>query len=151
MANASEDALIYELLSTSRTIAVVGASNDPSRASHGVMLFLIQRGYDVFPVNPVAGVDEIHGRPVYPSLASLPAPVDIVDVFRRSEAAGAVCDEAIEIGARAVWMQLGVINEEGAARARKAGLTVVMDRCPRIEIPRLNIPPPPPASSSAST
>ena len=151
MTDAAEDALIYELLSTSRTIAVVGASNDPSRASHGVMRFLIQRGYDVFPVNPVAGVDEIHGRPVYPSLASLPEPVDIVDVFRRSEAAGAVCDEAIEIGARAIWMQLGVINEEGAARARKAGLKVVMDRCPRIEIPRLNIPPPPPASSSAST
>jgi predicted CoA-binding protein len=151
MASSAEDALIYELLSQSRTIAVVGASNDPSRPSNGVMRYLIQRGYDVFPVNPVAGVEQIHGRPVFPDLASLPEPVDLVDVFRRSDAAGAVCDDAIQIGAKAVWMQLGVINEEGAARARKAGLKVVMDRCPRIEIPRLDIPPPPPVGSSATT
>jgi predicted CoA-binding protein len=136
---ANEDALIRDLLTHSKTIAVVGASPRPDRDSHGVMHFLMQRGYDVYPVNPSAGAEEILGRKVYAGLADVPVPIDIVDVFRRSEAAGEVCDEAIAAHAKAVWMQLGVINEEGAERARQAGLKVVMNRCPRIEMPRLGI------------
>jgi predicted CoA-binding protein len=105
------------------------------------MAFLIERGYEVFPVNPSAGVDEILGRKVYTSLAEVPEPIDMVDVFRRSEAAGEVCDEAIAVKAKVVWMQLGVINEAGKERAESAGLKVIMDRCPKIETPRLGIPP----------
>jgi predicted CoA-binding protein len=135
----TDDALIREILAVTRTIALVGASPDPSRDSNSVMRFLIDRGYEVYPVNPLAGVPEIHGRPVYASLEQLPMAVDLVDVFRRSDAAGAVCDEAIAIGAKAVWMQLGVIDESGARRARDAGLKVIMDRCVRIEIRRLGI------------
>jgi predicted CoA-binding protein len=131
------DALITGVLTTTRTIAVVGASPDPTRDSHNIMRFLIEQGYEVYPVNPVAGVPTVLGREVYDSLTSLPVHIDLVDVFRRSEAAGAVCDEAIAIGARAIWMQLGVINEAGAERARNAGLKVIMDRCPRIEMRRL--------------
>jgi predicted CoA-binding protein len=133
------DRLITEVLTTSHTIAVVGASPDQQRDSHHIAAFLIERGYQVFPVNPVAGVPEILGRKVYERLVDIPVSVDIVDVFRRSEAAGEVCDEAVAIGARAVWMQLGVINEAGAERARHAGLKVIMDRCPRIEMRRLRI------------
>ena len=136
----SEDERIREILTSVRTIAVVGASADPSRASNDVMRFLMDRGYEVFPVNPAAGADEIAGRKVYASLADVPVPVDMVDVFRRSELAGGVCDEAITIGAKVVWMQLDVINEEGKQRAEAAGLQVVMDRCPKIEIRRLGIP-----------
>ncbi len=136
-----DDELIRDILTSVRTIALVGASADPSRPSNDVMSFLLERGYEVFPVNPAAGVDEILGRKVYTNLADVPKPIDMVDVFRRSEAAGAVCDEAIEAGAGVVWMQLDVINEEGAQRAEAAGLKVVMDRCPKIEIRRLGIPP----------
>ena len=99
----------------------------------------MESGYEVYPVNPRAAQEDILGRKVYARLADLPEPVDMVDVFRNSDAAGAVCDEAIECGARTVWMQLGVINEAGADRARAAGLIVIMNRCPRIEMPRLNI------------
>jgi predicted CoA-binding protein len=134
-----EDDLVRRVLTSVRTIAVVGASPNPERDSYSIMRFLIDRGYEVFPVNPVADVAEIHGRKLYGRLADIPGPVDMVDVFRRSEAAGAVCDEAIAIHAKVVWMQLGVINEEGAERARRAGLTVIMDRCPRIEVRRLGI------------
>jgi predicted CoA-binding protein len=141
MTGQSEDELIIDILTTVRTIALVGASADPSRDSNDVMRFLLDRGYDVYPVNPAAGADEIHGRPVYASLGEVPVPIDMVDVFRRSEAAGAVCDEAIEAGAKVVWMQLDVINEEGKQRAEAAGLRVVMDRCPKIETRRLSIPP----------
>jgi predicted CoA-binding protein len=133
------DALIKEVLAATRTIAVVGASPDPSRDSNSVMRFLIDHGYEVYPVNPLAGVPEIHGRPVYASLEQLPVAIDLVDVFRRSDAAGDVCDEAIAAGAKAVWMQLGVVNEAAAERARAAGLKVVMDRCVRIEVRRLGI------------
>ena len=124
------------ILDEARTWAVVGASPRPGRPSHGVMRTLLDHGYDVIPVNP--NCDEVHGRRAYPDLASIPddVDVDVVDVFRRSEHAGAHVDEAIERGADAVWLQLGVIDEEAAARARAAGLDVVMDRCPAIELRR---------------
>jgi predicted CoA-binding protein len=104
------------------------------------MAFLMDHGYEVFPVNPAAGVDEILGRKVYASLADVPQRIDMVDVFRRSQAAGDVCDEAIAVNAGVVWMQLGVINEAGKERAEAAGLKVIMDRCPKIEAGRLGIP-----------
>jgi predicted CoA-binding protein len=135
----TEEDVMREVLRSTRRIAMVGASPDPERDSYGVMRFLLQQGYEVFPVNPAAGADEILGQKVHGSLADVPKPVDMVDVFRRSEAAGAVCDEAVEVGAKAVWMQLGVLNEPAAARAREAGLKVVMNRCPKIEMPRLGI------------
>jgi uncharacterized protein len=120
-----------------RTWAVVGASPQPFRDSHRIASMLKSRGYRVIPVNP--NCDELIGERAYPSLAEIPEPVDVVDVFRRSDAAGEHVDEAIAIGARAVWLQLGVIDEAAADRARAAGLEVVMDRCPAIEMPRLGI------------
>jgi predicted CoA-binding protein len=114
---------------------VVGCSPDPSRDSHDVARFLMARGYRVIPVNPA--VSEVLGRRCHPSLADIPEQVEVVDIFRRSESAGAHVDEAIEIGAKAVWMQLGVVDEAAAERARAAGLEVVMDRCPKIDLPRL--------------
>lgn len=133
------DTLIVQLLLQTRTIALVGASADPSRDSHQVMAFLQSRGYRVFPVNPAMAGQKLLGETVYPSLASIPGTIDLVDIFRKSEAAGAVVDAAIERGAKAVWLQLGVIDLAAAASARAAGLTVVMDRCPKIEIRRLGI------------
>ena len=128
---------IREILTTHRVWAVVGCSPDPSRPSHGVARFLQRNGYRVIPVNP--GADEILGEHCYPRLADVPAEegVEVVDIFRRSALAGAHVDEAIEISARAVWMQLDVIDHAAAERARTAGLRVVMDRCPAIELPRL--------------
>ena len=120
-----------------RTWAVVGASPDPYRDSHRIAGMLGSSGYRIIPVNP--NCDAVHGQRAYPALADIPDPVDVVDVFRRSDAAGRHVDEAIEIGARAVWLQLGVIDEAAAERARAAGLEVVMDRCPAIEMPRLGI------------
>ena len=117
-----------------RTFAMVGASPSPGRPSHGVMGVLQRHGYEVIPVNPRA--TEVRGLTCYPNLASVPGPVEVVDIFRNSEAAGAHVDEAIAIGAKAVWMQLGVIDEAAAERARAAGLEVVMDRCPAIELSR---------------
>jgi hypothetical protein len=136
------EASIRRVLADARTIALVGASERPERDSHHVMAFLQQRGYRVIPVNPACAGREILGERVRASLREIGEPVDLVDVFRRSEAAGEVVDEAIAIGARAVWLQLGVIDEAAAARARRAGLDVVMDRCPAIEMPRLAIPGP---------
>lgn len=133
---------IRELLTETKTIALVGASPNPDRASHAVMRYMIDRGYRVLPVNPME--KEILGMKVYPSLKDIDEPVDMVDVFRTSDAAGPLCDEAIEIGAKSVWMQLGVINEAGAKRAEAAGLKVVMDRCPAIDMPRLGMGPPNP-------
>ena len=141
MAERTSDAEIRRILGETRTIALVGASPKPERDSHEVMAFLQHQGYRVIPVNPVCAGDTILGERVRASLAEIDEPIDLVDVFRNSEAAGPVTDEAIAAKARAVWMQLGVVNEPAAERARKAGLAVVMDRCPKIEIPRLRIPP----------
>lgn len=134
-----QDDAIRDLLLTTRRIAVVGASDRPDRPSHGVFGFLLARGYDAVPVNPLLAGRAIHGRPVLASLDEA-APLDLVDVFRRSADAGAVVDEAIRLGARAVWLQLGVVDEPAAVRARVAGLRVVMDRCPAIEWRRLGLP-----------
>lgn len=133
------DSLIREILTSTRSIAIVGASNKIGRPSNGVTRFLINRGYLVWPVNPNCAGELIHGRPVYASLSDLPDPVDMVDIFRRSEFAGQVVDEAIACGADYVWMQLGVIDEAAAERARRHGLKVVMNHCPAIEMPRLGI------------
>ena len=130
---------IRDLLTTARVIAVVGWSPNPDRPSHGVAAFLARQGYRVIPVNPGQAGQLALGEVVQASLATIEGPVDIVDIFRRSEEAGAVVDVAIAIGAKAVWMQLGVRDEAAAARARDAGLRVVMNRCPAIEIPRLGI------------
>jgi len=136
----TRDEDIAELLKNARTIAVVGASDRPDRPSYGVMKFLQQWGYRVLPVNPQITGEHVLGEFVWRELAQIGIPIDIVDIFRRSEMAGEAVDQAIFVGAKAVWMQLGVINEEAAARAETAGLKVVMDRCPHIEIPRLGIP-----------
>jgi predicted CoA-binding protein len=133
------DDAIRDLLLTTRRIAVVGASDRPDRPSHGVFGFLVARGYDAVPVNPALAGREIHGRPVLARLDEA-GPLDMVDVFRRSADAGAVVDEAIRLGARSVWLQLGVVDAAAAARAQAAGLQVVMDRCPAIEWRRLGLP-----------
>lgn len=133
-----DDATIQLVLTGTRRIAVVGASAKSWRPSNGVLGFLVGKGYDVTPVNPGLAGQSIHGRPVVARLADA-APVEMVDVFRNARAAGAVVDEAIAVGARVVWMQLGVIDEAAAARGRAAGLTVVMDRCPVIEWRRLGL------------
>ncbi|MDO8606512.1 MAG: CoA-binding protein [Phaeospirillum sp.] len=133
----TSDEQIINILQTIKTIAVVGASPNPERAGHYVMAFLQARGYRTIPVNPGLEGRELLGERVYRDLASIPFAIDMVDVFRNSEAAGQVTDEAIVIGAKVVWMQLGVINAEAAARARAAGLQVVMDRCPKMEFSRL--------------
>jgi len=137
----TRDEDIARLLRNARTIAVVGASDRPDRPSYRVMKFLKERGYRVLPVNPLITGEHVLGEFVWRELAQIGIPIDIVDIFRRSEMAGEAVDQAIFVGAKAVWMQLGVINEEAAAKAEAAGLEVVMNRCPHIEIPRLGIPP----------
>jgi predicted CoA-binding protein len=136
----TRDEDIYELLANARIIAMVGASDRPSRPSHGVMKYLQDQGYRVFPVNPQITGEHVHGEFVWRELSQIGEPIDIVDIFRRPIAAGEAVDEAIAVGAKAVWLQIGVINEEAASRAEAAGLKVVMDRCPKIEIPRLKVP-----------
>ncbi len=130
---------IRELLSQPRRIAVVGASLNPERASNYVLRFLKEQGHDVIAVNPGHVGKEIHGAPVVASLSDIDPPVHLVDIFRNSDDAGGVVDDAIAHGAKAVWMQLGVINQIAAEAADAAGLNVVMDRCPKIEIPRLGL------------
>ena len=135
---ADED--IAELLTNARTIAMVGASDTPDRPSYGVMKFLQDHGYRVLPVNPTITGEHVHGEYVWRDLSQIGVPIDIVDIFRNSEAAGQAVDDAIQAGAKAVWMQLGVVNREAAERAEAAGLKVVMNRCPKIEIARLGLP-----------
>ena len=135
----TSDADIAQLLRETRTVALVGISDRPTRPSYGVMQTLQAHGYRVFPVNPQITGEHIHGEYVWRELSQIGEPIDLVDIFRRPLAAGEAVDEAIAAGAKAVWLQLGVINEDAAARAEAAGLRVVMDRCPAIEIPRLGI------------
>jgi predicted CoA-binding protein len=133
------DPYLRDILTSVRTIAVVGASPRHERPSHGVMAYLQRCGYRAIPVNPNAVGIKINGETVYAKLADVPEPIDMVDVFRRSEMAGGVVDEALAVGAKVVWMQLGVRDDDAAARAEAHGLQVVMNRCPAIEIPRLRL------------
>ena len=130
------DETIHAIMTTTRRIALVGASAKPWRASHGVMRFLLDRGYDVTPVNPGLAGQTIHGRTVVARLADA-GPLDMVDVFRNSTHVGPLVDDAIRLGARTIWMQLGVVDQTAAERARASGIAVVMDRCPVIEDRRL--------------
>jgi predicted CoA-binding protein len=136
----TNDEDIRALLTSARTIALVGASDRPNRPSYGVMRILQDHGYRVLPVNPQITGEHVHGEFVWRELPQIGLPIDIVDIFRRPETAGDAVDQAIFVGAKAVWMQIGVINEEAAERAEAAGLKVVMDRCPAIEIRRLGVP-----------
>jgi predicted CoA-binding protein len=138
------DDYLADILKSVKTIAMVGASSDPTKFSYGVLRVLHETGYDMIPVNPKEAGNEIRNLKVYASLADIDRPVDMVQVFRTSNAAYAVTEEAIEIGAKVIWMQIGVRNDEAAALAEAAGLKVVMDRCPKIELfrpfwkPKLN-------------
>ena len=135
------DTEIDELLRAAKTIAVVGASDRPDRASYGVMKYAQDRGFRTIPVNPRITGEHVHGEYVWRELAQLGEPIDIVDIFRRSEDVGPVVDEAIAVGAKAVWMQLGISNAEAAAKAEAAGLKVVEDRCLKIELARAGLHP----------
>jgi predicted CoA-binding protein len=133
------DDTIRAILTDTRRIAVVGASDKPWRPSHGVFGFLVEQGYDATPVNPLLAGRVIHHRTVVAGLGEA-VPLDMVDIFRASANAGVAVDEAIRLGARTVWMQLGVVDMVAAERARAAGIVVVMDRCPVIEVRRLRLP-----------
>lgn len=130
---------VATILTTTRRIAIVGLSHNPSRPSHGVAAFLIARGYDVVGVNPALAGQTVLGRPVVATLADA-GPLDMVDIFRASDQAGAVVRDAVALGARTVWLQLGVIDPVATAAAEAAGLRVVVDRCPVIEWARLRLP-----------
>jgi predicted CoA-binding protein len=135
----SDPGIAERILRSHRVWAIIGCSSDPARPSHGVARYLIGQGYEVVPVNP--NEQEVHGRTAYPDLHSIPAgrglPIEVVDLFRRSDAVLPHVEEAIEIGAKAIWMQLGVWNQEAAELAAHAGLLVVMNRCPAIDHPAL--------------
>jgi uncharacterized protein len=132
------DSYLSEILASVKTIALVGASTNWNRPSYFVMKYLQSKGFRVIPVNPGVAGEQLLGETVYARLEDIPDPVDMVDVFRNAEAAGPVTDSAIAIHARIVWMQIGVRNDEAAARAEAAGLKVVMNRCPKIEYMRLH-------------
>jgi hypothetical protein len=139
-----DDATVERILTDTRVWAVIGCSSRPSRPSYGVSRTLLRHGFEMIPVNPRER--DVHGQAAYPDLATAAEvarergrPIEVVDIFRRADLAGAHVDEAIAIGAKAVWLQLGVIDEDAARRAREAGLLVVMDRCPAIELPRLGL------------
>ena len=139
------DDYIQGILKSVRTIAMVGASPDRTKFSYGVLRVLHETGYDMVPVNPQPGLEEIRGLGVYPSLAAIDRPVDMVEVFRRPEDLPGIAREAVAIGAAVLWGQIGVINHEAARFAEEAGLKVVMNRCPKIELfrpfwkPKLNL------------
>ena len=141
MSTEASDALLRRILTETKVIALVGASNKPHRPSNGVMRFLQAHGYRVIPVNPGLAGQSLNGELVYASLKDIPQDktgrIDMVDIFRNSADAAAPALEAIDIGARFVWMQLGVVNEPAAVKVRAAGLDIVMDHCPAIEYPRL--------------
>lgn len=134
-----DDREIAEVLRQVKSIALVGASDKPARASYGVMAYLLSQGYQVTPVSPKLVGQTLLGQQVYASLDDIPHPIDMVDVFRNAEAAYGVAQEAIAIGAKVLWLQIGVINSQAEELAQAAGLKVVMDRCPKIEIPRLGL------------
>ncbi|MDA0332853.1 MAG: CoA-binding protein [Proteobacteria bacterium] len=139
------DEYLKDILSSVKTIAMVGASPDKTKFSYGVLRVLHETGYDMIPINPRPGLEEIRGLKVYPSLAAIDRPVDMVEVFRRPEDLYAVAEEAITIGAKVLWGQIGVVDHEAARLAEDAGLRVVMNRCPKIELfrpfwkPRLDL------------
>lgn len=137
----TQDDAIARLLRETRTIAMVGASGRLGRASNGVMQFLQRQGYRVIPVNPTNAGETLNGETVVATLSEIDEPIDLVDIFRRSDQAGAAIDEAIAVGAKAVWTQLGVRDPAAEDRAERAGLMVVVDRCPKIEFPRLGLKP----------
>lgn len=132
------DDYIREILNTNRIIAIVGASANTVRPSYFVLKYLLEKAFEVIPVNPGMAGKDLLGTRVFSALTDIPTPVDIVDIFRNSEAALEITKEAIEIGAKVVWMQLGVRNDEAALMAETAGLKVVMNRCPKIEYARLS-------------
>jgi predicted CoA-binding protein len=134
-----DDAYLRDILTRTKTIALVGASPRPDRPSHEVMAYLLARGYRVIPVNPGQAGGTILGQTCVASLAEIKEPIDMVDMFRAADAAPGVAEEAIAAGAKTLWMQLGIRNDEAAAAAEAAGLDVVMDRCPAIELPRLGM------------
>ncbi len=138
MTDQNSDQDLISILTATKRIALVGASNKPDRPSYGVMQFLLRHGYEVVPVNPALAGQEIHGQKVVASLEEA-GPFDMLELFRRPTEVLEPVQEAMKLGAKTIWMQLGVVNEQAAREARKAGLKVVMNRCPAIEMPRLGI------------
>ena len=130
---------IARILAATGCVALVGASDNPARPSNEVMGYLLSEGYEVYPVNPALAGRQLLGREVYTDLQAIPAKIDMVDVFRQSRYLAGIAEEAIAIGARTLWAQLGVVDLQAASLAETAGMAVVMDRCPAIEIPRLRV------------